>query len=95
MSAQLEAGEAGCWRLRGVLRFDTVPALLERNPLLSGATAVLDVSEVREFDTSALALLLEWQRRARDAGGRLRIENLPERLRGLARVGGVEGLLTV
>jgi phospholipid transport system transporter-binding protein len=94
MNAELHADGAGRWRLKGALRFDTVPALLERQGDFPGAEkVVLDLSGVGEFDTSALALLLEWRRRARSAGGSLGIENLPERLHDLARVGGVDEIL--
>lgn len=93
MSAELQADGAGRWRLSGALRFDTVPALLQRTPGFPAVAAVVDVSDVREFDTSALALLLEWRRRARANGHDLQIHKLPERLRDLARVAGVEGLL--
>jgi phospholipid transport system transporter-binding protein len=93
MSARLVAEGAGRWRIEGAMRFDGVPALLAQRPEVAGGDATLDVSTVTDFDSSALALLLEWRRRALAAGGRLRIENLPGRLRNLARLGGVEAML--
>jgi ABC-type transporter Mla MlaB component len=94
MSARLLAEGAGRWRVEGALKLDTVPGLVARAADFTGAPAVLDVSTVREFDTSALALLLEWRRRVHAGGGRLRIENLPAGLRELARAGGVEEVLS-
>ncbi|MEI5997582.1 STAS domain-containing protein [Paraburkholderia bengalensis] len=59
-----------------------------------GATAV-DCAPLRQFDSSALAVLLAWQRAATARGTPLVIVNLPAGLSSLAQAYGVDSLLTV
>ena len=59
-----------------------------------GATTV-DLGEVKEVDSSALALLLAWLREAKAAGRSLVFANLPESLQTIARLYGVQDLLPV
>lgn len=56
-------------------------------------TLVLDAHALRSFDSSALAALLALRRAVLARGLRWRIEGLPQRLRTLASVYGVEALL--
>jgi len=53
----------------------------------------LDASALAQFDTSAIAVLLECRRLAQQAGRTLRIDGLPAPLIELARLYGVEALL--
>jgi phospholipid transport system transporter-binding protein len=53
----------------------------------------VDASALKQFDTSAVALLLECHRLVREAGHRLQIDGLPAPLLELARLYGVETLL--
>jgi phospholipid transport system transporter-binding protein len=55
----------------------------------------IDLAGVTDADSSALSLLLEWQRAAKARGFRLSYEGLPENLRSLARVYGVLELLAL
>jgi phospholipid transport system transporter-binding protein len=55
----------------------------------------IDLAGVKEADSSALSLLLEWQRAAKARGFRLTYAGLPENLRSLARVYGVLELLAL
>lgn len=59
------------------------------------AVDVIDAAALRDFDTSAVALLLEAGRRARARGVQLRVLNVPPKLRELARLYGVDGLLSL
>ena len=66
--------------------------------LVKGASAVTGVVEVnaaalQRFDSSALAVLLEFQRECTRGGKTLRVQAMPERLRSLAVLYGIEGLL--
>lgn len=54
----------------------------------------LDASALRQFDTSAIAVLLECRRLAQQRGRTLHIDGLPAPLLELARLYGVEELLT-
>ena len=53
----------------------------------------VDLAEVGEVDSSALALLLAWQREARRLEGELAFANLPQGLATIARLYGVADLL--
>jgi len=55
----------------------------------------IDLAGVDEADSSALSLLLEWQRAAKARGFRLSYSGLPENLRSLAQVYGVLDLLAL
>ncbi|RQS72262.1 STAS domain-containing protein [Burkholderia sp. Bp8963] len=58
----------------------------------AGATAV-DCAALTQFDSSALAVLLAWQRAARSRGATLDIRNLPPKLASLAQAYGVDTLV--
>lgn len=53
----------------------------------------VSLADVDRGDSSALALLLEWQAQARRSGRRIRFEQPPESLRVIARLTGVAPLL--
>lgn len=54
---------------------------------------VVDLAGVTEMDSALLALLLAWQREARERDRALEFANVPESLRTIARLYGVQGLL--
>ncbi|MDW5444062.1 STAS domain-containing protein [Polaromonas sp. SM01] len=73
-----------------------VPALLALKQALAaqtGAAVVADASALRIFDSSALAVLLDCRREVLAAGKTFSVQGLPERLRQLAGLYGVEVLL--
>jgi phospholipid transport system transporter-binding protein len=55
----------------------------------------IDLGQVQESDSTALSLLLEWQRAAKARGWTVRHANLPANLRSLAEVYGVLELLAL
>ena len=59
----------------------------------AGAALQIDASALREFDTSAVALLLEARRRGKRANVEVRFDGVPPKLVELARLYGVEELL--
>jgi phospholipid transport system transporter-binding protein len=63
-----------------------------RQHLGEGARTV-DLGEVSELDSSLLALALAWMRDAREAKREIAFANVPEALRTLSRLYGVESLL--
>ena len=63
---------------------------LKREP---AAGAVIDASALRQFDSAALALLLECQRLAQASGRAFAVRGVPPKLSQLARLYGVEDLL--
>jgi len=60
---------------------------------IAGGDASFDLSQVRRCDSSAVALLLGWQRAARTHGKRLELQAVPASLRSLAVLYGVEALI--
>ena len=62
---------------------------------LAEGVRTVDLGEVTEMDSSLLATMLAWLRDARRRGGDLAFANLPESLRTLARLYGVDNLIPV
>lgn len=60
----------------------------------AGADEV-DCAALKQFDSSALAVLLAWTRAARARGVALGVLNMPGGLASLAKVYGVDGLLSI
>lgn len=91
---ELQEGERS--RVNGVLHFTTVTALLRvgSEAIGNGRAAVIDLSGVKDSDSSGLALLIEWLSIARASRRSLRYENIPVQLHQLARLSEVEELLT-
>lgn len=59
----------------------------------TGAEVVADASALKEFDSSALAVLLACRRQVLAAGKVFSVRGLPDRLRQLAGLYGVQDLL--
>jgi phospholipid transport system transporter-binding protein len=76
------------------LTFQNAQAALEQGcaALASGET-VFDLGGVQSADSSALALMLAWQRRAQGHGRKLTFINVPANVDALARLYGVDGLI--
>jgi phospholipid transport system transporter-binding protein len=58
-----------------------------------GDVVTVDAGALRHFDSSAVAVLLELQREARQQGRSLRVRDWPPRLQDLVKVYGVQELL--
>ncbi|HEX7157188.1 MAG TPA: STAS domain-containing protein [Burkholderiaceae bacterium] len=68
--------------------------LLQQGLAAIGAgDAAIDMSAVVACDSSAVALVLAWQRAARDSGVKLALTGVPKDLLSLAALYGVEVLL--
>lgn len=84
--------------LSGELGFSTVMDVLEegRRAIASAPTAgtVLDLSGVTKSDSAGLALVVDWLRAARARGVTLAVEAAPAQLADIARVSGLESLLS-
>ena len=80
----------------GPVMLGNVAAVLEevRRHLEEGVRTV-DLGEVTEMDSSLLAAMLAWLRDARQRGSELTFTNLPESLRTIARLYGLDGLIPV
>jgi phospholipid transport system transporter-binding protein len=78
-------------KIEGALNFESMPRVLlataeymARTDLPDGLS--VDLSEVQEFDSSAVALLLHWRREAAKVNKMLRYINLPKNLTALAEL---------
>lgn len=88
--------ESGRIVVSGPVTLANVAAVLEevRRHLEEGVRTV-DLAEVTDIDSSLLAAMLAWLRDARLRERELLFANLPESLRTIARLYGVDGLLPV
>ena len=76
------------------LTFQNASAALEQGcAALTAGETVFDLGGVRAADSSALALMLAWQRRAQAQGRKLTFVNVPANVDALARLYGVDGLI--
>jgi phospholipid transport system transporter-binding protein len=76
------------------LTFQNAQSALEQGCAALGAgETVFDLGGVRAADSSALALMLAWQRRAQAQGRKLTFVNVPANVDALARLYGVDGLI--
>lgn len=57
--------------------------------LLSASVGVVELADVDELDSSALAVIFSWQRAAEQAGREVRIAHVPESLLSMAALYGV------
>jgi len=80
--------------LEGPVTLDTVPVLLgaAEEHLRQGAR-VVDFRNVTEVDSAAIALAIEWLRKASERKTGLRLANLPAAMQNLAKLYGVSELL--
>ena len=85
-------------RLEGALDFETLPAVLAESEKYAARDDLperltIDFSAITGVDSSAVALLLEWRRRALALGKTLEFANLPPNLLALAELYGVAHLI--
>jgi phospholipid transport system transporter-binding protein len=82
--------------LSGPITLDNVVRVLQegRQHIQEGVRSV-DLGEVTEMDSALLAMLLAWLRDARAHKRELTIANPPESLQTIARLYGVDQLLSV
>jgi len=81
-------------RVRGALTIAGVTALCEAGKQQLGKDdLVVDLAAVTEVDSTALSLLFEWRRAAKQKNLHLAFRNLPESLKSLAALYGVTELV--
>ncbi len=78
----------------GNLTLEVIPKLFEEGLAHLGVGALrVDFSQVEAVDSSAISMLLGWQRAAQQGRNELSVTGLPDDLLSLARLYGVEELL--
>lgn len=83
-------------RVRGVVNMGNVKSLLEAglqqfNPELKE----IDFSGLKEVDSSAISMVLEWLRVSKSRNLQLRVVNMPDNMKSLASLYGVLELIPV
>lgn len=96
MNAVLRHVAGGVYALEGEVTVDTIPELWPRIAAVveKGETAEVSCGGVTRADTAAVACLVEWARTAREAGGSLRVRDLPEMMEVIIDVCDIDGILT-
>ena len=81
--------------IAGTLTFETVPGFYQDSASWFAGSEDLnfDLAQVERTDSAGLALLIEWQRRARAANRKLRFSNIPEQVQTLIRINGLQDAL--
>ena len=89
------SGQALRVPLEGRIDLRSVTGFLDRWPdgAAAGSRILVDASGVSGCDSSLLALLIDWLRRARRCGARLEIAGLSQQAVALAQLYGVDTLL--
>ena len=87
----------GHWLLEGELGFATVPGVLRHAGAdMRGLDRIrVDLKGVTRADSAGLALLVEWLRESERAGVPIRFVNIPVQLLSIARVCGLEEILSL
>jgi len=80
--------------LEGELSFSTAEeAIAAGRGLPLGQALSLDLSSLGRVDSAGLAVILEWWRQSRHAGGSLKLEGLSEQVRKLIAISELEPVL--
>ena len=82
------------WHIGGEVVFSNASALLETTTTFDNTQPVIiDFAQVTNVDTSAISLMLEWQRRASAVQSSVSFVNLSPNFMSLANLYGVEEIL--
>jgi len=89
---KVNSSDSGSIKIEGRLDMNTVKSINKQTiSLFNGPSEIqFDLSAVSQSNSAALALLLEWLKMAKKHQVSLSFSNIPEHLRELARVYGIE-----
>jgi phospholipid transport system transporter-binding protein len=80
--------------VKGAITIENVVILTEQGlTMFNREGCVIDLQQVTEVDSSAVSMLLEWQRRSHSHNGQIQFANLPETLKSLVQLYGVSELI--
>lgn len=83
----------GGWNISGDVLMTTANDLLKQSQALAIEQTKIDFANVTDVDTSAISLILEWKRRAKDENQSLTFVNLPANLTSLVQLYDVAELI--
>ena len=96
MDREVILREGGELSVEGAVTIDTVVEMVARGAaLFNHENQVVDLGGVTELDSSAISMLLEWQREAKRHGRQMRFTNTPPKLQSLVRLYGVADLVNM
>lgn len=88
--------QGNTWHVSGNVLMDTASSILSKSSQFPMSDNIeVDFSAVTDLDTSMLSLMMEWQRRAAEAGSSLHFRHLPDNLNSLAGLYGVSDFISV
>jgi len=83
------------WNLSGDLTIENIPSIVDLiNKQKADIKTTIDFSKVTSIDTSAISLIFELQRQAKKTKSHFTFKNLPKNLNSLAKLYGVEDLVS-
>lgn len=83
------------WNLSGDLTIEKIPTIIDLiNKQKADKKTTIDFSKVTSIDTSTLSLIFELQRQAKKTQSHFIFKNLPKNLNSLAKLYGVEDLVS-
>ena len=87
--------EKNQWQLIDDLTIEKIPAIIDLiNKQKADKKTTIDFSKVTSIDTSTLSLIFELQRQAKKTQSQFVFKNLPKNLNSLAKLYGVEDLVS-
>jgi len=90
---QLLREGGGAYYLRGSVDFHSVSDLANEDVLDESAEVSIDLGGLQSVDSSAVALLIQWQRQAAQKGIPLRFLNIPDQLKPLITLYDLEDII--
>lgn len=93
--AKIDQEDGARFRVSGDMTFATTRKLLAESKAMFGEarSLKLNLADVRHADSSGLALLLEWIAEAKQKGGEVSIEGIPDSLLAIAKLCQMDGTL--
>ena len=80
--------------VRGAVTIDNVVTVAERGIVMfDRENLIIDLGPVTDVDSSAVSMLLQWEREARRRNRQIRFENVPQKLQSLIRLYDVSELI--
>jgi phospholipid transport system transporter-binding protein len=80
--------------VQGAITVDNVASVIKQGvALFDRPDLVIDLAQVTEVDSSAISMLLEWQRKAREQNRQICFSNIPKNMKNLAQLYGISELI--
>jgi len=91
----LTVSKSGNILLAGDITHETAMSVMDADVLSSKSRVTIDFSGIKRSDSSGLALMTRWARQARKANIEIYYEHVPVKLVALAKMSGLDSILTI